>query len=118
VAPFFLGGATHEQTRVKNRTAISSRRAKIGVLREKKSLWHAFRRSQFEAEREEGISLDRIITQKEAAQLLHLSERTLERHRVTGTGPRFVRLGRLVRYRLCDLEQWLENSLRTSTSES
>ena len=43
--------------------------------------------------------------------------RTLERHRVAGTGPRFCRLGRLVRYRECDLDDWVSRSLRTSTSE-
>jgi excisionase family DNA binding protein len=45
-----------------------------------------------------------LLTQREAATLLHLSERTLERLRVSGTGPKFIRLGRSVRYRLTDIE--------------
>jgi len=35
-----------------------------------------------------------LLTQREAALALRLSERTLERWRVAGIGPRFVRLSR------------------------
>jgi excisionase family DNA binding protein len=48
-----------------------------------------------------------LLTQREAAAVLCLSERTLERLRVSGTGPRFVRAGRSVRYREADLEAWI-----------
>jgi hypothetical protein len=59
-----------------------------------------------------------FLTQHEAAALLRLSTRTLERHRVTGHGPAFVRLGRRVVYRRADLEGWtVENTFR-STSEA
>jgi predicted DNA-binding transcriptional regulator AlpA len=58
----------------------------------------------------------RLLDQREAAQILSVSVRTLERHRVTGTGPRFCRLGRLIRYRERDLEEFVGRSLRTSTS--
>jgi predicted DNA-binding transcriptional regulator AlpA len=61
--------------------------------------------------------VDRLLDQHEAATVLGVSVRTLERYRVTGTGPRFCRLGRLVRYRECDLEDWVRSSLRTSTSD-
>jgi hypothetical protein len=49
--------------------------------------------------------------------VLGLSVRTLERHRVAGTGPRFTRLGRLVRYREVDLADWVNAGLRLSTSD-
>jgi predicted DNA-binding transcriptional regulator AlpA len=62
--------------------------------------------------------MDRVLNQKEAAKLLGVSTRTLERHRVTGTGPRFTRLGRLVRYRQCDLADYVDRNLRASTSET
>lgn len=62
--------------------------------------------------------MDRVLTQKEAAKILGLSVRTLERHRVTGTGPQFTRLGRLIRYREEDLTHFVERNLHTSTSES
>jgi hypothetical protein len=48
---------------------------------------------------------------------LGLSVRTLERHRLAGTGPRYVRLGRLVRYRPQDLAEFVDRNLRGSTSE-
>ena len=60
--------------------------------------------------------MDELLDQKNAASLLRLSVRTLERHRLDGTGPRFCRLSRLIRYRQSDLSEWVENSLQTSTS--
>lgn len=63
------------------------------------------------------IPMQRLLTQAEAAELLCLSERTLERLRVTGTGPRFVRLGRSVRYRLADVEAWVTARVVGSTSQ-
>lgn len=59
---------------------------------------------------------DTLLTGREAAALLRLSERTMERHRVAGTGPRYVALGRAVRYRRRDLIDWIEHSARRSTS--
>jgi excisionase family DNA binding protein len=58
-----------------------------------------------------------LLTQRQAAALLRLSERTLERLRVAGTGPRFVRAGRSVRYREGDLEAWIASRVVGSTSE-
>jgi excisionase family DNA binding protein len=50
-----------------------------------------------------------LLTHDEAAAWLRSSERTLERWRGNGTGPRFVRLGRRVVYRPEDLEAWVED---------
>lgn len=58
-----------------------------------------------------------LLTQREAAAKLRLSERTLERLRVTGTGPCYVKTGRCVRYREADLEAWVANRVVGSTSE-
>jgi len=58
------------------------------------------------------------LTQKELAAYLHLSERTLERHRVCGTGPRFLKLGRRVVYRRQDIEAWAAAHTVSSTSEA
>jgi predicted DNA-binding transcriptional regulator AlpA len=38
--------------------------------------------------------------------------------RMTGNGPRYLRIGRLVRYRREDVEEWLASKERTSTSSS
>jgi predicted DNA-binding transcriptional regulator AlpA len=59
-----------------------------------------------------------LLTQRDAALALRLSERTLERLRATGTGPRFVKANRLVRYRLADLESWIASQTVQSTSEA
>jgi predicted DNA-binding transcriptional regulator AlpA len=62
--------------------------------------------------------MDSLLNQKAASKLLGLSVRTLERHRVAGTGPPYACLGRLIRYRESDLKDWVERNLRSSTSES
>ncbi|WP_018231419.1 helix-turn-helix transcriptional regulator [Thioalkalivibrio thiocyanodenitrificans] len=56
------------------------------------------------------------LTTQEAAERLGLKRTTLEAWRVRGFGPRFVKLGRCVRYRAADLDSWLESRTRTSTS--
>ena len=58
-----------------------------------------------------------LLTQREAAHLLRCSQRTLERLRVSGAGPTYVKAGRLVRYRDQDLEKWIACRVVGSTSE-
>ena len=58
-----------------------------------------------------------FLPQSEASGFLRLSERTLERHRIAGTGPKFVRLGRRIVYRRADLEAWADENTFCSTSE-
>ena len=49
-----------------------------------------------------------LLTQREAASVLRLSERTLERMRVHGSSLRFVRLSRRsIRYRQADLDAYI-----------
>jgi excisionase family DNA binding protein len=59
----------------------------------------------------------RLLTQREAAAELRLSQRTLERFRVSGGGPTYVKAGRLVRYREADLEAWITSRAVNNTSE-
>jgi predicted DNA-binding transcriptional regulator AlpA len=58
-----------------------------------------------------------LLNQREVASTLRLSERTLERFRVTGLGPKFIKLGRRVLYRQSDLEEYIASRLCQSTSE-
>lgn len=60
--------------------------------------------------------MDRVLTTGEAAVILSLAVPTLEKLRVYGGGPPFLKLGRSVRYRLSDLEQWLSERVVSSTS--
>ncbi|UFM64084.1 helix-turn-helix domain-containing protein [Paracoccus sp. MA] len=59
----------------------------------------------------------RFVRTEEAARLLDLSPRTLEKHRCGGTGPVYRKLGGRVVYTIADLRAWIEGSARQSTSE-
>lgn len=57
------------------------------------------------------------IAPGEAARRLGIRETTLANLRWLGKGPRFVKIGARVRYRLCDLEDFLQEQTRVSTSD-
>ena len=52
---------------------------------------------------------DRLLTEPLAARKMRLSTAGLRKMRWRGTGPKYLRLGRLVRYRLRDIENWLDS---------
>jgi predicted DNA-binding transcriptional regulator AlpA len=58
-----------------------------------------------------------LLNTHQAAERCSLSPRTLEKHRVAGGGPHFIRLGSAVRYRLEDLDAWIAANRRRSTSD-
>lgn len=58
-----------------------------------------------------------VLTTKEAANYLRLAENTLEKMRLTGAGPQFVRMGRAVRYTRNALENWMTARTVSSTSQ-
>lgn len=64
---------------------------------------------------------DRYLTTVEAADFVRLSPRTLERLRVQGTGPKFIKVGpgkrAKVLYRAEDLQEWLSATVYRSTAE-
>ena len=49
-----------------------------------------------------------LLTTEQTAEWLQLEAQTLAKWRVTGKGPRFVKLGRAVRYRIADVDEWIE----------
>ena len=59
----------------------------------------------------------RFLRTPEAARLLGLSGRTLEKHRTYGTGPLYRKLGGLVVYTVADLEAWAARGAQASTSD-
>jgi len=59
----------------------------------------------------------RFLRTHDAAAFLGLSGRTLEKHRCTGTGPIFRKLGGRVVYAIDDLETWAAERARNSTSD-
>jgi hypothetical protein len=62
--------------------------------------------------------METLLVQREAASVLRCSERTLERLRVTGNGPRYIKTTRRVLYREADLQAWLAARSVGSTSET
>jgi predicted DNA-binding transcriptional regulator AlpA len=59
-----------------------------------------------------------LVDVKAAARLLGLSESTLNKWRLRGEGPVFVRMGRAIRYCPPDLDEWVKSNRRRSTSGS
>ena len=61
---------------------------------------------------------DKLLTTKQAAPILGVSAAFLERDRWAGAQVPFIRVGsRAVRYRLSDLNAFIESRLRVSTSQ-
>ena len=52
-----------------------------------------------------------------AANYLGYAESTLEKKRLTGDGPPFIRLGRVIVYDTRDLDSWLAQRRTRSTSQ-
>jgi hypothetical protein len=59
----------------------------------------------------------RYVRTDEAARLLGISPRTLEKYRCHGSGPTFRKLGGRVVYALGDLEAWADHGACRSTSD-
>jgi excisionase family DNA binding protein len=59
----------------------------------------------------------RLLTTKQAALLLNVSDSFMAKARLRGDGPRYRKVGRSVRYAEGDLNDWLKARARTSTSE-
>lgn len=62
--------------------------------------------------------MEPLLPQGVAAEYLHQSERNLERWRVQGFGPEYVKLGKKVFYTESALAAFVNRCRRTSTSES
>jgi len=62
--------------------------------------------------------VDELLDTECVARVCGLSEVTLRKWRITGAGPRFVRLGRAVRYRLADLNDYFAGRAFTTTTEA
>jgi len=60
---------------------------------------------------------DELLTSKEAARFLRVSESYLAKARMRGDGPRYRKLSRAVRYVMSDLLAWVKASAKTSTAE-
>lgn len=57
-------------------------------------------------------ALDELLTPAAVSDYLDVPTGTLANWRYRGSGPPFVRLGRHVRYRAVDLDDWLRSNLQ------
>lgn len=59
----------------------------------------------------------KYLTQKQAAAYLTMGPSTLEKWRISGTGPAYAKISRRVIYEIEDLDAWVQTHRRRSTSE-
>lgn len=63
-------------------------------------------------------TMEPLLDERQAAEILGLSVRFLQNRRYVGGGPPYVKISaRAVRYRPSDLERWVEKHLQLSTAE-
>lgn len=65
----------------------------------------------------ETVTLPALLTQNHLAEYLSKSTAWCERARWNGQGPKFIKLGRHVRYKVEDVLAWVDSNSRQSTSE-
>jgi predicted DNA-binding transcriptional regulator AlpA len=58
-----------------------------------------------------------FISAKQAARMLGLHPNTLCKWRISGTGPRYIKAGRTVKYRVTEIENWLGNRTFSHTAQ-
>jgi hypothetical protein len=63
------------------------------------------------------LDYEQLCSVAEVAKRLRISESALNKWRITGLGPRFIKVGRLVYYRWSDVSEWVEKQVRVSTSD-
>jgi hypothetical protein len=61
--------------------------------------------------------LDSLVSPATLAERLGTTERSLSEWRITGRGPKYIRVGRGVRYRPEAVDAWLLSQEHASTSE-
>lgn len=64
------------------------------------------------------VSPPAVFTTSEAAKYLSIQPSTLEQWRWNGKGPLFIKIGRSCRYRLTDLDAFLDARVFSSTTEA
>jgi len=59
-----------------------------------------------------------VLTPRDAAQYVQLTENWLAKLRCRGGGPRYTTLGKRVRYPVQSLDEWIASNMRKSTSDN
>lgn len=81
-------------------------------------LQHTKRTTKCSQKETERRALQSYLDTKQAAEILNLSPRTLERWRIEGKGPEYRKFGKRVTYSQAALFEWAEEQARSSTSQA
>lgn len=60
---------------------------------------------------------DDYVPVEVAAEIGYFSTSYMNKMRITGEGPAFIKIGKSIRYRVGDVRAWLESKRVTSTAE-
>ena len=63
------------------------------------------------------VTLETLLSENEISQIFGRSIPTLQKDRLRGNGPPFIKIGRLVRYSPSAVQAWLDDQVRRSTSD-
>jgi predicted DNA-binding transcriptional regulator AlpA len=63
------------------------------------------------------VTLENLLSENEISQIFGRSIPTLQKDRLRGNGPPFIKIGRLVRYSPSAVQAWLDDQVRRSTSD-
>ena len=65
-----------------------------------------------------GLEMGKKLTTREAAAYVGIKKSTLQKYRTEGTGPRFIKLGKVVSYDQIDCDRWIEEHKFSSVAEA
>ena len=63
------------------------------------------------------VTLENLLSENEISQIFGRSIPTLQKDRLKGLGPPYLKIGRLVRYSPSAVQAWLDDQVRRSTSD-
>lgn len=52
--------------------------------------------------------MEKLLNTKQLAEYFGVSESTIVQYRLNGIGPKYIKIGHLVRYRKIDADAWIE----------
>lgn len=64
------------------------------------------------------MNTEPLLTRRDAASFLGISPRTLELWAMNGSGPAYIKVGALCRYRLTDIQAWIAGQTRRHTHDT
>ncbi len=60
----------------------------------------------------------RYLTTAQAAEYCNTSKKTLENYRYSGVGPQYIKRRKLLRYRVEDLDAWMEEAIHKTMDQT